>query len=63
MPGSTQVLSSLFPVFAYGTVTLSGRLSHTFLLTFLMLFAEPYNPQQLAAGFGLFPFRSPLLRE
>jgi uncharacterized membrane protein YecN with MAPEG domain len=52
-------------VFAYGTVTLSGRLSHTFPLTsrFLTPFRRSYNPVWLATRFGLFPFRSPLLRE
>jgi hypothetical protein len=33
VPGSTQVPSRRHSVFTYGTLTLFGRLSHTFLLT------------------------------
>ena len=50
MPGSTQVPSRRLLVFAYGTVTLCGRLSHTFLLTrrFVeLLCAWPYNPRKV----------------
>ena len=65
VPGSTQVPSSSPAIFAYGTVTLFGRLSHTFLLTasFVTLVAGPYNPAWRTMRFGLFPFRSPLLGE
>ena len=37
MPGRTQVPDGSRAVFAYGTVTLYGRLSHTFLLTARLL--------------------------
>jgi hypothetical protein len=51
VPGSTQELSGRLAAFAYGTVTLFGRLSHTILLTasFVtpcdLIAAEPYNPR------------------
>ena len=48
--------------FAYGTFTLSGRLSQTFLLESLNLKCGP-NPGMHASRFGLFRFRSPLLTE
>jgi uncharacterized membrane protein YecN with MAPEG domain len=53
-------------VFAYGTVTLFGRLSHTFLLTnqFVTSIDQALQPRLRKRNrFGLFPFRSPLLRE
>ena len=42
MPGRTQVPDGSRSVFAYGTVTLSGRLSHTVLLT--LRFVTPICP-------------------
>ena len=44
MPGSTQVPIQLWLAFAYGTLTLSGRLSHTFLLARLYLLMGPTTP-------------------
>ena len=53
-------------IFAYGAVTLCGRLSHTFLLiicfvTPICLALQPHSGKP--EWFGLLPFRSPLLRE
>ena len=48
--------------FAYGTITLCGRTFQTFLLhrTFVTLICPgPQPPDE--SGFGLIPFRSPLL--
>ena len=66
VPGSTQVSDGRLQVFVYRAVTFFGRLSHTFLLTLsfvtpicLTLQPRPGKPDR----FGLFPFRSPLLRE
>ena len=53
-------------VFVYGTLTLSGRLSHTFLLTnqFVTSIDQALQPRSRKRNrFGLLPFRSPLLRE
>ena len=44
MPGSTQVPIRLLLAFAYGTLTLFGRLSHTFLLAQLCLLMGPTTP-------------------
>ena len=57
MPGSTQVSSWLTLSFAYGALTLFGRLSHTFPLDFMNTFAGPYNPTQACLhGLGFSPF-------
>ena len=66
VPGSTQVLDESQMVFAYGTVTLFGRLSHTFpltirLITLICRALQP--PRSKLLEFGLFPVRSPLLGE
>ena len=66
MPGGTQVPSGRRLTFAYGTVTRSGWLSHTILLasrlvTPICRALQP--PRSKLLGFGLFPVRSPLLRE
>jgi hypothetical protein len=53
-------------IFVYGTLTLSGRLSHTFLLTnqFVTSIDQALQPRSRKRNrFGLLPFRSPLLRE
>jgi hypothetical protein len=66
VPGSTQVPDQRLSVFAYGTLTLFGRLSHTFPLTnrFVTLCDQALQPPtSLLVGFGLFPVRSPLLGE
>ena len=59
MPGSTQVPDSSLLAFAYGTLTLFGRLSHTFPLAgrFFTLLAGPYNPDRVPSiGLGSSPF-------
>ena len=66
VPGSTQVSSGRQSVFAYGAVTLFGRLSHTFPLTdrfvtSVLLVLQPQFCKQ--SWFGLFRVRSPLLAE
>ena len=66
VPGSTQVSGGRQLVFAYGAVTLYGRLSHTFPLTDCFLTSicqtlQPHTCKQI--WFGLFPVRSPLLGE
>ena len=66
MPGSTQVSSGSQSIFAYGAVTLYGRLSHTFPLidcfvTSICQTLQPHICKQI--WFGLFPVRSPLLGE
>ena len=64
VPGSTQVPSRRHFAFTYGTLTLSGRLSHTFPLAmcFLTPICRALQPRaSMLARFGLLPFRSPLL--
>lgn len=66
VPGSTQVSSGRQSVFAYGAVTLFGRLSHTFPLTdcFLTSICQTLQPHpSKLVWFRLFPVRSPLLGE
>ena len=66
VPGSTQVSGGRQSVFAYGAITLFGRLSHTFPLTDCFVTSicqtlQPHTCKQI--WFGLFPVRSPLLGE
>ena len=66
VPGSTQVSDGRQSIFAYGAVTLYGRLSHTFPLidrfvTSICQTLQPHICKQV--WFGLFPVRSPLLGE
>ena len=64
VPGSTQVSGGRQSVFAYGAVTLFGRLSHTFPLTdcFVTSVLPVLQPRFCKqTRFGLFPVRSPLL--
>ncbi len=64
--GSTQVPDGRSLTFAYGTVTLFGWLSHTILLAnnFVTSMCQALQPRgSKLSRFGLFPFRSPLLRE
>ena len=66
VPGSTQVPSRRPTTFAYGTLTLFGRLSHTFPLavSFVTPYGQALQPRSsFLQRFGLFPVRSPLLRE
>ena len=66
VPSGTQVPGRSRSIFAYGTVTLFGRLSHTILLTdwfitSICLALQPSRSKLLE--FGLIPVRSPLLGE
>jgi hypothetical protein len=66
VPGGTQVPDGSRSIFAYGTITLFGRLSHTFPLTdrFVTPICQALQPHiSKLLWFGLFPVRSPLLRE
>jgi hypothetical protein len=64
VPGRTQVPSGRQSVFAYGAITLYGRLSHTFPLTdrFVTPMCRALQPRPCKqVRFGLIPVRSPLL--
>ena len=71
VPGGTQVLGGSRSVFAYGTITLFGRLSHTIPLTdrfvtpWMRAPCQALQPSavQRTTKFGLIPVRSPLLGE
>ena len=66
VPGSTQVPSGRQSGFAYGAVTLFGRLSHTIPLTdcFVTSICQALQPRRCKQRrFELFPVRSPLLGE
>ena len=66
VPGSTQEHGGRRSVFAYGAITLFGRLSHTFPLTdrFVTSVLPVLQPRFCKqTRFGLFPVRSPLLGE
>ena len=59
MPGSTQEHGGRQSVFAYGAITLFGRLSHTFPLTdyFVTSICRSYNPAHASmCGLGCSPF-------
>ena len=51
------------PDFEYGPVTLYGAFFHKLLLSFEDPTSGSRNPNAQVRWFGLFPFRSPLLRE
>ena len=64
--GRTQVPEGSFTVFAYGAVTLFGRLFHTILLTdqfFTSIYQALQPRKSMLFRFGLFRVRSPLLTE
>ena len=64
--GSTQEHGGSRSVFAYGAITLFGRLSHTILLTDRFVTSQCWILQPRLCKqrrFGLFPVRSPLLGE
>ena len=64
VPGSTQVSSGRQSAFAYGAITLCGRLSHTFPLTdcFVTPMCQTLQPRPCKQSrFELIPVRSPLL--
>jgi hypothetical protein len=59
VPGSTQEHGGRRSVFAYGAITLFGRLSHTFPLTdcFVTSICRSYNPVHASmGGLGSSPF-------
>ena len=66
VPSRTQVLDGRWAVFAYGTITRSGRLSQTILLTVHLVTSQcralQPSPSKLDE-FRLLPVRSPLLGE
>jgi hypothetical protein len=53
--GGTQEHSLGFPAFVYGTITLFGRLSHTFLLAGLLHSTGPTTPQMQASAVWAVP--------
>ncbi len=61
MPRGTQDPRWLVPVFVYGAFTLCRAAFQTASTNLLHPLRGSYNPRQLAAWFGLLPFRSPLL--
>ena len=66
VPGSTQVPNGRQSVFAYGAITLFGRLSHTFPLSdyFVTSICRALQPRLCKQRrFELIPVRSPLLGE
>ena len=66
VPGSTQEHGGRRSVFAYGAITLFGRLSHTIPLTncFVTPIYQNLQPRPCKhSRFRLFPVRSPLLGE
>ena len=63
MSRSTWDTSRVCLNFAYGPITLYGRTFQNFLLFLQNPTSRSRNPSRQAGWFGLFPFRSPLLRE
>jgi hypothetical protein len=57
VPGSTQVPNERRTIFAYGTITLFGRLSHTILLTvrFITLMCRALQPRSTNRPVWAFP--------
>ena len=63
MSRPTQEHARLFQIFVYGAITHYGRTFQSVPLIFNNTILQSYNPGWQAIWFGLFPFRSPLLRE
>ena len=63
MPRGTWGLPRGKRHFEYRAITVFGRPFHTVLLYLFHPMLGPRNPHELAHGFGLFRFRSPLLTE
>ena len=64
MPRGTQEHSRALQDFAYGAITLFGRPFQTIPLPIGVPRWSPTTPEGISSRrFGLFPFRSPLLRE
>ena len=59
----TQDTSQANRDFAYGAITLCRTTFQLFPLSVFVPCDRSYNPKWQAIWFGLFPFRSPLLRE
>ena len=59
----TQESDRLLLSFAYGAITHYGQASQLVLLLIHNTMFQSYNPGKQVLRFGLFPFRSPLLRE
>jgi hypothetical protein len=59
----TQDTARLTLDFAYGAITHYGQASQLVLLSIVNTILQSYNPGKQVLRFGLFPFRSPLLRE
>ena len=59
----TQESARLTLNFAYGAITHYGQTSQSVQLFIVNTTLQSYNPSQQVNWFGLFPFRSPLLRE
>ena len=59
----TQDAARLTLSFAYGAITHYGQASQLVLLLIVNTILQSYNPGKQVLRFGLFPFRSPLLRE
>ena len=60
---STQDTSYKYLHFVYRTITFYGQTFQTVLLWKYLRYRGPTTPRCIASRFGLFPFRSPLLRE
>ena len=63
MPRGTRDPAEVLQTFAYGAITLYGQAFQPVLLAIRILVWRSHNPGQQADRFGLFPVRSPLLRE
>ena len=63
MPRGTRDTARLLQAFAYGAITLYGQAFQPVLLAIRIPVRRSHNPGQQADRFGLFPVRSPLLRE
>ena len=61
----TQDTARSIKYYMYGTITLCGSIFQKYSISILYLLSQSYNPDValLQNRFGLFPFRSPLLRE
>ena len=64
MPRGTRDTQPLSSLFAYGSITLYGSAFQHDLTKLEQLLSGPTTPETpKRLGFGLFPFRSPLLRK
>ena len=63
VPRPTQDTARLLQDFTYGAITRYGHTFQSVQLSINNTTSQSYNPRWQAIWFGLFPFRSPLLRE